>query len=94
MKPCAICPRLIPAYARRRTCSLACRKVWQSQRLKGIAPDPRVMAACREARRRKVEKTTHHRFGPLSDRERALFNFAVHVGYGMGYLKRARKVMA
>lgn len=97
-KPCPICAWPVPAGAIRRvTCSMACRRLWQQRQMKGrsmaVATAGR-LAACKQ----RVEDAARGQFGVLSDRERALFNFAAKVGYRRGYFANhprwKRKVIA
>lgn len=87
-KPCPICGGPVPAtHALRVTCSMKCRRVWQSRLWKGKAPAPVVTAARRAQSKQAVRDRVRQRFGELTDREILIFQYGVKVGYRNGWAR-------
>jgi predicted nucleic acid-binding Zn ribbon protein len=86
---CAVCQqpiRHVPATVRR-TCSLACRSVYNSRNLRRrkYRPSPQAFAAKRASDKRRVEIATCGKFGPMTKREEEIFREGCKVGHRQGY---------
>lgn len=90
MMACPICLTPFNTWGKvRMTCSMTCRRVHQSRLMKGRLCSATAAKSAAEARGRRCRERTEAdakaRFGPLSAREIALFNFAAKIGYRRGY---------
>jgi hypothetical protein len=91
-RPCPICgdpftpdrrqlttPRLSPPC-----CSRACLAQWQGQ-LKRGRPLVQALRARKRLAKQRAEAAAQAKFGALTSREVALFNYAAEIGYDRGY---------
>lgn len=85
IKTCPICTQPFRAYhVTRVTCSRRCCRVHLKALMHGRTPVKAVLAHAAK-RRQQIEALATERFGTLTVREIALFNFAAKAGYRRGY---------
>jgi hypothetical protein len=85
-----VCPGCVelftPIRSVQKTCSHTCRARLLSMRSRGRQV-PHMNAARRVKARARIETLVREQFGPITERDAKLFNFAKQLGYERGYNK-------